>query len=319
MQQLNDVFIGVDVAKAELVIALHGGAQRPLAVPNEERAIEAWLSTLSPCSFVAMESTGRYHGLLARLAQRAGHRVYVLNARDVKCYAQALGTRGKTDRVDSLVIARYIAELHERLHEWAGDDTVHSRLSELLRRRASVATHFSAVRQTMKGVPGLDAALAQLALQHKAFLASIDKEVARLIATDDDLKAGAARLATIPGVGPQTSAMLAALFGRITFVTSDAVVAYSGLDPRPNDSGAKRGRRRLSKKGPPELRRQMWLAGFAATRSKALKPLYQALRARGLSTTAAIVALGRKLLRIAYAVWKTKKPFDLSQVGVPKV
>lgn len=92
-------------------------------------------------------------------------------------------------------------------------------------------------------------------------------------------------------------------------------MAYSGLNPRPNDSGTKRGRRRLSKKGPALLRRQMYLAGFSAAHSKVVKPQYQALRAKGFSSTEASVILGRKILRIAFAVWKSGKPFDASRLA----
>jgi hypothetical protein len=66
----------------------------------------------------------------------------------------------------------------------------------------------------------------------------------------------------------------------------------------------------LSKKGPSLLRRQLYLAGFAASRSTALKPLYQALRAKGFATTEPFVIIGRKLLRVALAVWRGVEPFD---------
>jgi transposase len=111
--------------------------------------------------------------------------------------------------------------------------------------------------------------------------------------------------------------LLATLLSRFDFANADALVAYSGLDPRPNDSGTKRGRRRLSKKGPPLLRRQMYLAGFAASHSKALKPLYQSIRAKGFATTAALMILGRKLLRVAFAIWKGNEVFDPARL-IPK-
>ena len=95
------------------------------------------------------------------------------------------------------------------------------------------------------------------------------------------------------------------------------LVAYSGLDPRPNDSGSKSGRRRISKRGSPELRRQLYLAAFAASHSKALGPLYRSIKAKGFKTTQALVILARKLLRVAWAVWKTGKPFDPSLMIAP--
>lgn len=303
------VFIGVDVSKAELVIST-GGERRPCCVANDAPSIARWLQELPPGALIAMESTGRYHALLAHLASQAGFKVYVLNARDVFFYARALGTRGKTDGVDAGVIARYLAEHHAHLHAWRAGSSSQQRLQELLSRRAQIAVHRSACNQLMSGVDVSDLDAHALQEAFDAFLRSIDDKVQQLIAGDAQLAAGCTRLRTITGIGPQTSALLATLFSRFDFANADALVAYSGLDPRPNDAGAKHGRRRLSKKGPALLRRQMYLAGFAASHSKALKPLYLSIRARGFATTEALVILGRKLLRVAFAVWKGGESFD---------
>src|SRR3546814_9633101 len=78
-----------------------------------------------------MESTGRYHQLLANLAAGMGLHVFVLNARDVYFYAKALGARGKTDRVDARVIARYLAEHHDRLHPYVVPSPCQADLAQL--------------------------------------------------------------------------------------------------------------------------------------------------------------------------------------------
>lgn len=308
MQEPN-VYIGVDVSKAELVIAI-GPERRPCSVANDAVSINRWLQEIPKNALIAMESTGRYHGLLAHLASQAGMKVYVLNARDVFFYARALGMRAKTDGVDAGVIARYLVEHHTRLHPWQPGSSLQQRLQDLLTRRAQVVMHRSALRQVFTGVDitGLDTSALQTAFD--VLLQSIDEQVQALIASDVQMARGCERLRTITGIGPQTSALLATLLSRFEFANADALVAYSGLDPRPNDSGTKRGRRRLSKKGPPLLRRQIFLAGFAASHSKALKPLYQSIRAKGFSTTEALVILGRKLLRVAFAVWKGNEVFD---------
>lgn len=303
------LFIGVDVSKAELVIAM-GADRRALSIANDAASINCWLREIPAHALIAMESTGRYHGLLALLASQAGLKVYVLNARDVFFYARALGTRAKTDGVDAGVIARYLTEHHARLHPWQPGSALQQRLLELLQRRAQVAQHRSALRQVFTGVKTQGIETAGLHAAFDALLRSIDKQVAALIASDARMAQGCERLRTITGIGAQTSALLAALLSRFEFANADALVAYSGLDPRPNDSGTRRGRRRLSKKGPPLLRRQMYLAGFAASHSKALKPLYQSIRAKGFATTEALVILGRKLLRVAFAVWKGTAVFD---------
>lgn len=311
------LYIGVDVSKAELVIAM-GSDQRPHSIANDEAAIKRWLGSLASHALIAMESTGRYHGLLAHLASQAGFKVYVLNARDVFFYARALGTRAKTDGVDATVIARYLAEHHTQLHPWFPASPVQQQLQDLLTRRAQVVMHRSALRQVFTGVDTQGLKLGSLQEAFDDVLKAMDEEVQSLIASDVQMAQGCERLRTITGIGPQTSALLATLLSRIDFANADALVAYSGLDPRPNDSGTKRGRRRLSKKGPPLLRRQMFLAGFAASHSKALKPLYLSIRAKGFSTTEALVILGRKLLRVAFAVWKGTQVFDPTRLVPPQ-
>jgi transposase len=307
---------GVDVAKDEVVIAMVSQIS-VRAIANERSAIDAWLGMLPKGSIVAMESTGIYHQLLAQRAHHAGMQVYVLNARDVHFYAKALGARGKTDRVDAGLIARYAAEHHAKLHAWQPGDRAHKHIEELLGRRATLVTKRESVRQAFKDDHDLAGQLKQLDLSFEHFLAAIDAKVDELIAGDSALATGRKRIASVTGFGPHGSALLAVLFARIPFANVDAVVAYSGLDPRPNDSGKKRGTRQLSKRGPAHLRRQLYLSGFAASHSKALKPLYQALRARGFATTEAFVILGRKLLRAAFAVWKTGQQWDPAKL-LPK-
>lgn len=315
MQECREIH-GVDVAKDEVVVAAHGqGHVR--AIANELKAIDTWLRALPKGSIIAMESTGIYHQLLAQRAHAAGMQVYVLNAKDVYFYAKALGARGKTDRVDAGLIARYAAEHHAKLHAWQPGDGVQKLVEELLGRRATLVTKRESVRQAFKGDHDLDSELKQLDQSFERILAAIDAKVDKLIAADSALATGRKRIASVTGFGPQGSALLAVLFARIPFTNVDAVVAYSGTDPRPNDSGKKRGTRKLSKRGPAHLRRQIYLSGFAASHSKALKPLYQALRAKGFATTEAFVILGRKLLRAAFAVWKSGQPWDPAKL-LPK-
>jgi transposase len=308
--------IGVDVSKAELVIS-RDLERRPCCIANDAASITHWLREVPTQAFIAMESTGRYHGLLAHLANQAGFKVFVLNARDVFFYARALGARAKTDGVDASVIARYLAEHHDRLHPWQPASSLQQRLQDLLTRRAQVVTHRTALRQVFTGIDTQGIETAHLQAAFDALLRSIDDQMQTLIASDAQMAQGCERLRTITGIGPQTSALLATLLSRFKFANADALVAYSGLDPRPNDSGTRHGRRRLSKRGPPLLRRQMYLAGFAASHSKALRPLYQAIRANGFATTEALVILGRKLLRVAFAVWKGTAVFDPTRL-MPK-
>jgi transposase len=304
----------VDVSKATLCSCAHGGGERR-EVPNDEGAIVAWLASLLPSAQLAMESTGRHHQRLARLAYASGRRVFVLNARDVFFYAKALGARGKTDRKDAQVLARYLAEHHRDLRPWAPPSLLQERLQQLLRCRAGVVDKHSALRQLLHHMPSLVDSFGALQRQFDVLLADIDAQIAAAVDEDVELSRRCCKLRTIAGIGPQGSAMLGAVFSRFAFANANAVVAYTGLDPRPDDSGRRQGKRHISKRGSPALRRQLYLAAFSAAHSKALGPLYRSIKARGFKPTQALVILARKLVRVAWAVWNSGKAFDASLLG----
>jgi transposase len=310
------ILIGVDVAKDELVIAGVPSSEAVVTVENSAVTIRRWLKTIPTGSSIAMESTGRYHVELARLAYAAGIEVFVLNAKDVWFASQGEGRRGKTDRLDAQVIKNYLEEHIKKLHPWAPGTRQQQRIEELIRRRATIVVHQVAIRKALEGVEGVDRQASSVDKQIARLLGKIDAEVQSLIAQDETMSAVQKRLMTIAGIGPQCSATLTALLERVPFKDVNAFIAFTGLDPRPRDSGKKRGVRVLTKRGPPSLRRLAYLAAFAACHSKAFKPVYKAIRARGFSGTESLVILARKILRVAWAVWRSGMPFDPTKVAV---
>ena len=313
MQEILD--IGVDVAKAELVIGVVAHPELAVRLPNEAVAIRHWLRSVPAGARLGVESTGPYHALLVRLTQEAGLNVYVLNARELFCYAKALGVRGKTDRTDAQVIARYVHEHHARLRRYQAGSDAQQQIDQLIRRRARLVVRRQSLLRTIQDVPDLDIEREALVQSLQALIHTFDTRIAQLIHSEAELADVFTRLQTIPGVGVQCGAWLTSLLERITFANEDALVAFSGLDPRPRESGQWRGRRRLSKRGPALLRRQLYLSAFSACRTRTFKPVYEALCARGFSSVQALVILARKLLKIAFAVWRNKTVFDPTKLG----
>lgn len=307
MQILN---VGVDVAKATVVVACAEQAFEPRSVVNRRSELRTWLKTLPAGSRLGLEATGGYHELLADLAQEMGLVVYVLNPKDTRYYAKGLGRRGKTDRVDAEVIARYVAREHAELHPYVPPTPEQRLLDRLMRRRARLVVLRNAIRATgadlSVGQPELEATLQQL----QQLIDRLDAHRDQLTAQCPERQAAQERLKTIIGVGPVVGAGLGQALMRIPFATADAFVAYTGLDPRPCDSGQKTGRRRLSKRGPGELRRLLYNAAMSAAKTTTWKPLYERYRARGLPTTAALVVIARKIARIAWSIHHHQTTFN---------
>ena len=248
--------------------------------------------------------------MLARLAHGAGLTVYVLNPKDVSHYGHALGRRAKTDRVDALLLARYIAKEHKDLHPWQPPTAKQQHLDRLIKRRAVLVKNLGALRQTLKHVTGMGAQIKVALKALEDLIKAIDVQIRKALASEERTLIAARTVRSVPGIGLLSTAALVNLFERLPKASSDALVAFSGLDPRPKDSGKKRGVRCLSKRGPAELRRLLFNAAMSAARTKVWRPYYDRDLAKGLPRIAALVCLARRLLRTAFAVYRTNTRFD---------
>ena len=298
---------GVDVAKRWLdICSEHGESVR---IDNDAGSVASWLSGLAGPARFAVEATNRFHELFVGQAQAAGHAVYLVDAFRLSRYRDAIGGRAKTDRQDAALLARYLCQEHRQLRRWVPPDPRQLQLWRLLKRRAVLVQTVVALRQSLADLEGLDEA-AEAVIRHcQQLIRTLERELT-VRARDLGWQAEVQRGCTIPGVGPLTALALVAIYRRHAFRSADAFIAFLGLDVRVRDSGTFRGRRKLSKKGDPEIRRLLYNAAMSACRHGSWAPYYRALRDRGLSGTAALVALSRKLARVCYALLQHQHSFD---------
>lgn len=301
--------IGIDASKATLDIAVDG-QRSTVQIANTLRAINAWLAALAAPCRMGIESTGHYHQLLVRCAISAGHTVYVLNPKDLSHYMRSLGRRAKTDRLDAQAIARYVAREHEDLHPYQLPTPLQAQLDELTQRRHGVVVMQGSLRQSFAEVKAKPRALARTQRALQALIEEIDGRMTQLVGQDPQLADTAKRLKSMVGFGPLLSTVMAHALTRRQFKNADAFIAFIGYDPRARDSGQIKGRRFLSKRGPAELRRLLYVAAMSASRTQTWRALYERYRARGLATTATLVIIARKLARIAFSIVKHGTTFQ---------
>ncbi len=306
--------IGADVAKDEVVFACADASFTVRGVKNQQAALTAFLKGLPAGSRVGVESTGIYHELLANLAHKLGFVVYVLNPKDARNYAKAIGLRGKTDRVDAEMLARMISREHEKLHVWIPPTPEQREIGQLLKRRATLSSLRASLGQTLTGVDGFGADLKSMRKRFDEVLARIDARVKELTDKDPKRKEHVQHMLTLDGIGKVVAPSIVNTLERVPLKTADAFVAFTGLDPRPDESGRYRGKRRLSKRGPSELRRLLYLAAMSAKKTKLWKPIYEHYRAKGLSSTATMVVIARRLARIAWSMYTYNTAFDPARI-----
>jgi transposase len=305
---ISKPIVGVDVAKNELVIYQ---AERDLleAIPNNKAAINKWLKDLPSPVAIAIEATNVYHLEFADLAYEAGCVIYMVGGYELKHYREGVKVRAKTDALDAKLLARYLKNEHEELHPWTPPSPLYRQLLSLFRRRAALVHARVSLVQSWANEPLLKTAFAAQVKSMQQLEALIEKTIKEHM-REAGLLSQLNRCLKVEGIGFLTGARLITAFQRGDFRNADAFIAFLGLDLRVSKSGQKDGRRSLTKRGDPEARRLLHNAAMSASRTKVWKSFYEDQRARGFSTTQALVMLARKLARVVFALLKGQSEYQ---------
>ena len=302
-------FIGVDVSKDHLDIC-SDQETAPTRIANQPREINRWLKSL-PAGPVclALEATSTYHLEIAVRAYKAGLTVYLIDGYRLNRYRDSIGQRAKTDAADAQLILRYLQREHDSLKPWVPPAKAYLRLQSLLRRRALLVKSKTAIRQSFRLLPELKRSGKALVKK----IENLDRQIVRQILKtlkEAGWRSDFQRCRAIEGFGEVISAAMTMAFHRGSFKNSDAFVAFLGLDVRVRDSGNSRGKRKLTKKGDPELRRLLYLAAMNAIKYNPWKALYQRYLDRGFKKTQALIIIARKLARLAFALMKNQDEYQ---------
>lgn len=259
-------YIGVDVAKQSLEIVL--SVRSPsFSINNDPAGVRSLLSRLpkpGEC-VVVLEGSGGYERLLVAELLQAGHRVAIVNPRQVRDFAKGLGLLAKTDAIDAVLLARFgetvqppclivpkgplgeLRQLVERRRQLLDLRTAESNRLEQLSSKAA--------RKSVQAV---------LTLVQKQ-LDSIDAQIAQMINDHQDWKHKAELLTSVPGVGDITAATLLADLPELGQVNRQQIAALVGVAPYNDDSGNARKTRHIAG-GRANVRAALYMAAFSAKR-----------------------------------------------------
>lgn len=307
-QRVESIIYGVDAAKRTLDINCRA-EQRVDRIDNDAPTIKRWIATLPPNAVLGVEATNTFHLTVVELAHAAGLVVYVIDGYRLSKYRESIGGRAKTDPGDARLIARYVARERDQLRVFQPLPPRQRRLWRLLRRRAKVVEARKSLLQSLSDLGELKSSVRATAHQLQHLVALLEKRIRQLLGElgwAEDWQ----RVQQLFGVGELTAAALTAAFHRGEFASADAYVAFLGLDVRVRDSGKFKGKRKLTKQGDGECRRLLYNAAQAAARGDHLRPYYQRLLSRGFTRIQALVAVMRKLARIAFALLRDQSDYQ---------
>lgn len=304
--------VGIDISKDRLDVAcLPAAVGSPRAFDNNAKghaALIAWLKEIVP-RLIVLESTGGYQRVVVAALAGANLPVVVVNPRQVRDFARALGLLAKTDAIDAMVLARFGQKVDPALRPLP--DAESTALIDLLARRRQLVELRTAEsnRLGQAGSPRIKASI-------RAVLSTIEKQIA---AIDDDLddrikrspvwKAKEDLLTSVPGIGLITARTILACLPELGTVSRQSIAALVGVAPINRDSGTMRGKR-TTWGGRKVVRSALYMAALVATRyNPILKAHYARLLAAGKAKKAALVAVLRKLLVTLNAILRTQTPW----------
>ena len=195
MQSIRN--LGADVDSRFIAVACAERSFATTKIGNERKAIGAWLRGVPRGSRLAMESTGGYHELLANMANKAGLQVFVINPRNLRKYAQGIGQRGKTDRIDAEVIARYVSREHDQLHAYVPATKDERMLAKLIARRGKLVAVRGTILQSLRRLPSVERHVKDVVAKLDRLIAELERLTEQTLARVPAAQPGADCLALI--------------------------------------------------------------------------------------------------------------------------
>lgn len=308
---LEPVFIGIDVSKDRLDVHLRPSGES-VAVARDGDGLDQLVTRLKDLApaLIVLEATGGFERTVAAALAGAGLPLAVVNPRQIRDFARAIGRLAKTDALDAEAIALFAERVRPETRPLAGPDA--QALAELVARRRQVVEMIGMESNRRRQARGqrvrrmIDATLKTLEAQ----LVELDRDIGDTIKGSPAWRATEDLLTSVPGIGDVTARTLIAHLPELGRLDRRRLAALVGVAPINRDSGHMRGHRAIAG-GRPAVRNVLYMATLTAIRwNPVLKTHYAQLVERGRPKKVAIVACMRRLLGILNAIVRTKSPWQ---------
>jgi transposase len=309
MKKAVEIFVGIDISKAWLDIAVHE-REETFRVSNDETGISSLVKRLkkSKATLIVLEPTGGFEMLVVAELTQAGLPAAVVNAKRVRDFARATGQLAKTDKLDAKVLAHFAAAVRPAVRNLRSEEE--EQLAALLTRRRQIIDMLTVEKNRLVTVRAKMRSDIQAHIQWlSSSLKELDQEIEDFIESTPAWKDKDALLQSVPGVGPVTSATMLGMLPELGLLNRQEIAALVGVAPVNKDSGKKHGRRRVYG-GRADVRSVLYMAALAAKKfNPVIRKFYERLIQQGKEKKVALTACMRKLLVILNAMMHSNQPW----------
>jgi transposase len=305
-----DVVVGIDVSKDRLDVHVRPSGES-FAVGRDGDGLTELIGRLGVLvpRLVVVEATGGFEVVVAAAIGGAGLPLAVVNPAQVRYFAQALGKRAKTDKIDAEVIARFAEATPIEPRPLPDEAT--QLLADLVTRRRQIIVMMGAERQRATRLPKrLRKSCERVIRLLEKELAELDREIDTTVRGTPAWRDKEDLLGSVPGVGPIVARTLIAELPELGQLDRHRIASLAGVAPFTRQSGRWRGKSFISG-GRRSVRTALFLAAMAAVRhNPTIRAFRQRLIAAGKPKMVAMVACMRKLLTMLNAILRDQKPWQ---------
>lgn len=307
--------IGLDISKDTIDATLHktNGSIHYIKFKNNDDGLKQfrlWIKgNRIRKAYIGMEATGIYYEKAADMLS-SYYTVYVINPLKIKDYGKSRFNRTKTDKADSNLIADYIKRHQDTLIPY--QIPKNKALQKLINLKNQLHQHQKQIKNRLHSTE--EDFIRNI---HQDLIDTVQDKMEQVkIAISEQIKKQTdnnhyRNLQTIPSIGKDTASVLYAQLTEKHFKTANQFVSYAGLSPAIIQSGTSvRGRGRLSRYGNRRLKSTLYMPALCAYRFNAFPKLINNLKKAGKPKMVIIVAIMRKLAKLAYYIVKTGQPYD---------
>lgn len=309
-------FVGIDVAKAQLDIAMRPSGER-WAIANDDLGITALVVRLQAVqpTLIVLEATGGYQRAVVAALAAAALPVVVVNPRQVRDFAKATGQLAKTDALDARAVAHFAEAVRPTPRPLP--DTQTEELRALVARRRQLIAMRTAEHNRLGRASGrLWADIQAHILWLNQRLGALDDDVDTLLHASPVWRERDELYRSVPGIGPVCARTLVLDLPELGTLSRQRIAALVGVAPFNRDSGTLRGRRTIWG-GRAAVRATLYMSVLVAVRhNPVLKAFYERLCAAGKAKKVALTACMRKLLTILNAMVKQQTPWPSQEVSI---
>lgn len=301
----NKNYVGIDVSKKSLDVYIHPIGQI-LKVTNDTVGIKQLQKILTnKHSHVICEATGGCERLVAQMLSKAGIAVSIVNPRQVRDFAKAMGQLAKTDQIDGRIIALFGEKIEPAIK--APVSIKQQALADCKSRRKQLVAMITMEKQRLhRASPEIKKSIEKIIKYLEKELEALEKSLRSYIAGDAEWSKKDKLLRSIRGVGEAVSTTLIADLPELGTLDHKKISALVGVAPFNRDSGIYVGNRTIWG-GRASVRAALYMAALVASKNNPkIKAFYERLCAVGKAKKVALTACMHKLLIIMNAMLKTE-------------